>query len=112
MVFGTSQKQLQLGVLLGLWGGLIAAFLVFGSRRHQPSRASGRAEAEVRATSYEAQLRVTELQRAQLEAAPRKQDSQEVELRRIGEVQLSREVAARREADCQLERRCAVRSSG
>lgn len=36
VVFGHSQKQAQLGVLLGLWGALVGAFLVAGSRRGQP----------------------------------------------------------------------------
>jgi hypothetical protein len=107
VVFGTSQKQLQIGVLLGLWGGLIAAFLVFGARRSQAEQSERLAEAEQRANQlHEAQLQVSQLQRQQLEAAEAAQrigTSQEVELRKLGEVQLSREVAARREADINLE---------
>ncbi|HEX4727297.1 MAG TPA: hypothetical protein VH298_05840 [Jatrophihabitans sp.] len=105
VVFGTTQKQLQVGVLLGLWGGLTAAFLVFGSRRGQAEQGERLAEAESRANQlHEAQVRITELQRAQQEAAAQQtRISQEVELRRSGEVELSREVAARREADYQLE---------
>ena len=63
------------------------------------------AEAEARANQlHEAQVRISELQRAQLEAAAEQtRISQQVELRRTGEVELSREVAARREADYQLE---------
>ncbi len=105
VVFGTTQKQLQVGVLLGLWGGLTAAFLVFGSRRGQAEQGERLAEAESRASQLlEAQGRITELQRAQQEAAAQQAKiSQEIELRRSGEVELSREVAARREADYQLE---------
>jgi hypothetical protein len=105
VVFGTTQKQLQVGVLLGLWGGLTAAFLVFGSRRGQAEQGERLAEAESRANQLlEAQGRITELQRAQQEAATQHAKiSQEIELRRSGEVELSREVAARREADYQLE---------
>lgn len=105
VVFGTTQKQLQVGVLLGLWGGLTAAFLVFGSRRGQAEQGERLAEAESRANQLlEAQGRITELQRAQQEAAAKHAKiSQEIELRRSGEVELSREVAARREADYQLE---------
>ena len=33
VVFGTSQRESQGGVLLGLWGALIATFAVFGPRR-------------------------------------------------------------------------------
>lgn len=40
VVLGSSQKQVQLGVLLGLWGALIGAFLVAGSRRGQPDQAN------------------------------------------------------------------------
>jgi hypothetical protein len=105
VVFGTTQKQLQVGVLLGLWGGLTAAFLVFGSRRGQVEQGERLAEAESRANQLlEAQGRITELQRAQQEAAAQQAKiSQQIELRRSGEVELSREVAARREADYQLE---------
>lgn len=105
VVFGTTQKQLQVGVLLGLWGGLTAAFLVFGSRRGQQEQGERLAEAESRANQLlEAQGRITELQRAQQEsAAEHAKISQQIELRRSGEVELSREVAARREADYQLE---------
>ncbi|MDQ2958692.1 MAG: hypothetical protein M3Y42_17250, partial [Actinomycetota bacterium] len=104
VVFGTSQRQLQFGVLLGLWGGLIGAFLVFGSRRSQAEQTAQLAEAEYRANQlHEAQVQVSQLQRAQLEAAQEVRSKQEVELRKLGEVQLSREVAARREADLNLE---------
>ncbi len=104
VVFGDSQKQLQVGVLLGLWGGLIGAFMVYGSRRSQVEQAGELAEAEYRANRlHEAQLQVSQLQQAQLEAANESRAKQEIELRKLGEVQLSREVAARREADLNLE---------
>jgi hypothetical protein len=104
VVFGTTQKQLQVGVLLGLWGGLIAAFLTFGARRGQLEQAERLVEAESRVSQLQdARLQVSELQR-QLEAAVQQARlSQEVELRRTGDVELSREVAARREADHRLE---------
>src|SRR5438270_14081519 len=70
VVFGTTQKQLQIGVLLGLWGGLLGAFLVVGSRRSQSEQAAQLAEVERRARElHEAQLQVSQLQQAQLAAA-------------------------------------------
>lgn len=103
VVFGTSQKQLQVGVLLGLWG----AFLAFGSRWGQPDpavQAAQLAEAELRTSQlHEAQLQVSQLQHAQLEATHQTHAAQEVELRRFGELQLAREAAARRAADLNLE---------
>jgi hypothetical protein len=104
VVFGTTQKQLQIGVLLGLWAGLIGAFLIFGARRGLAEQAAQLAETEQRARElHEAQLQLSELQRAQLAAADEARARQEVELRKLGEIQLSREVAARREADLHLE---------
>ncbi|MGI8667858.1 MAG: DUF6779 domain-containing protein [Jatrophihabitans sp.] len=104
VVFANTQKQLQIGVLLGLWGGLIGAFLVFGSRRSQAEQAAQLADAEHRARLlHEAQLQVSQLQHAQLEAAQDARAKQEVELRKFGEMQLSREAAARRSADLNLE---------
>jgi hypothetical protein len=104
VVFGTTQKQLQVGVLLGLWGGLIAAFLTFGARRGQLEQAERLVEAESRASQLQdARLQVSELQRQLEAAAQQARLSQEVELRRTGDVELSREVAARREADHKLE---------
>jgi hypothetical protein len=104
VVFGTTQKQLQIGVLLGLWAGLIGAFLLYGARRGQPEQAAQLAEAEQRVRElHEAQSQVSALQRAQLTAAEEARVRQEVELRKLGEIQLSREVTARREADLQLE---------
>ncbi len=104
VVFGTSQKQLQIGVLLGLWAGLIAAFLMVGPRRGQAEHAARLAEAEQRARElHEAQLQVSQFQQAQLAAAEESRGRHEVELRKLGEMQLSRETASRREADLQLE---------
>src|ERR1700712_4594781 len=104
VVFGNSQRQLQLGVLLGLWAFLIGAFLGFGSRRSQSEQAAAVAQAERRSAQlHEAQLQVSHLQYAQLEAAQEVRSRQEVELRKFGEMQLSREAAARREADLNLE---------
>ena len=95
VVFSTSQKQTQIGVLLGLWGGLIAAFGVFGARRTQ----HGGDVADLRAL----QQQTAELQATSLEATRRAQATQELELRRFGELQVARETAARREADFRLE---------
>lgn len=104
VVFGNSQRQLQLGVLLGLWAFLIGAFLGFGSRRSQGEQVAAAAEVERRSAQlHEAQLQVSQLQYAQLEAAQQARSKQEVELRKFGEMQLSREAAARREADLNLE---------
>jgi hypothetical protein len=104
VVFGSTQKQLQLGVLLGLWAGLIGAFLIVGSRRGQAEHAAQLAEAERRAQElHAAQLQVSQLQQAQLAAAEQARARQELELRELGQVQLSRESAARREADLHLE---------
>ncbi|HJQ02860.1 MAG TPA: hypothetical protein VJ851_14790 [Jatrophihabitans sp.] len=105
VVFGTTQKQLQVGVLLGLWAGLIAAFSTFGARRGQlvEQQAERLAEAESRANQLtDAQIRVSELQR-QLADAAQARDSQQVELRKMGDVELARQIAARREADHNLE---------
>jgi hypothetical protein len=104
VVFGSTQKQLQVGVLLGLWAGLIGAFLVVGSRRGQAEHAAQLAEVERRAQElHAAQLQVSQLQQAQLAAAEEARARQERELRELGEVQLSRESSARREADLHLE---------
>jgi len=40
IVTSSSQKHLQLGVLAGLWGLLIGAFSMFGSRRHPAEQAT------------------------------------------------------------------------
>ena len=91
VVFGTTQKQLQIGVLLGLWGGLIAAFVAFGARR-QPIDASVSVDqlAETRREAqqlHKAQLELITLHEAQLQASREAQASQEVQLRRLAEVQ-------------------------
>jgi hypothetical protein len=106
VVFGTSQKQLQLGVLLGLWACLIAA-LVLGARRGQPDDRDPMAEFEraqaQAAELHEAQLKVVALQQEQLEAARQAYFSQEIELRQFGELQLARDASARRESELKLE---------
>ena len=108
VVFGDSQKELQAGVLLGLWAGLLAAFLVRAPRR--PSgRVDGVADGDPgyerdgeREVSGELD-RTAEIQVAELRAAEQSLESQQVELRKFGELQLAREAAARREADLKLE---------
>ena len=104
LVFGTSQRQLQLGVLLGLWAGLIAACLqVFG--RTEPSEAEPARElAEARAVElHEAQLEVVARQQEQLEAARQAYFSSELELRRFSEQQLTREAGARQDSEHRLQ---------
>jgi hypothetical protein len=106
VVFGSSQRQLQLGVLLGLWGALIAASLRLGARHAQPDPAAAEEldGARARATElHEAQLKVAALQQEQLEAARQAYFSQEIELRQFGELQLARDAAARRESELNLE---------
>jgi hypothetical protein len=106
VVFGTSQKQLQLGVLLGLWGALIAACLLFGARRARPDLAAAVEPDEARAQAtelHEAQLKVATMQQEQLEAARQAYFSQAIELRQFGELQLARDAAARRESELNLE---------
>ena len=106
VVFGASLKHAQLGVLLGLWSALIAAFLIFGGRPDEPGRASAEEVAEARAQAaelHEAQLKVVAAQQEQLESARQAYFSQEIELRQFSEAQLARDAAARRESELQLE---------
>ena len=106
MVFGTSLKHAQLGVLLGLWSALIAAFLIFGGRRGEqdPAEVDEAAEARAQAAElHEAQLKVVAAQQEQLETARQAYYSQEIELRQFSELQLARDAAARRESELQLE---------
>ena len=107
VVFSTSAKQSQIGVLLGAWAAFIAAPTIFSARRSsQLSEVVRRAQHDSDALD-DARLKISQLQDAQLDAARQAtreaQKSQEVELRRFGEVQLARETAARREADLRLE---------
>ena len=105
VVFGSSQKPLQLGVLLGLWSALIAACLVFGPAGSQYGQYGQTAEAELAevrsraAELHEAQLKVFAEQQEQLEAARQASFSQEIQLRQFGELQLAREAQARRESE-------------
>ncbi|HEX8078907.1 MAG TPA: hypothetical protein VF557_01720 [Jatrophihabitans sp.] len=106
VLLGTSQKQVQLGVLLGLWAALIAAFLVVDARDVQPviEPAAELDRARARAAElHEAQLKVVASQQEQLEAARQAYFSQEIELRQFGELQHAREVSARRESELNLE---------
>lgn len=41
IVTGDTQKRVQLGVVLGAWGLLLAAISVFGARRHEATEAGG-----------------------------------------------------------------------
>jgi len=106
VVFGTSQRQLQLGVLLGLWGALIAACLQVLPRADRPEAEPGEQLAEARAQAaelHEAQLKVVALQQEQLEAARQAYFSQEIELRQFSELQLTRDADARQESEHRLE---------
>lgn len=106
VVFGESQRQLQLGVLLGLWSALIAACLVFGNQGGQSGQTAEAelAEARTRAEElHEAQLTAFAEQREQLETARQATFTQEIELRQFGELQLAREAQARRDAERNLE---------
>ncbi|HEY0168379.1 MAG TPA: hypothetical protein VGB75_15160 [Jatrophihabitans sp.] len=106
VVFGTSQKLLQLGVLLGLWSALIAAFRIFGAGHGRPDNLAEAELAEARSQAAElhrAQLKVVAAQQEQLEAARQAGFSQEIELRQFGELQFAREAAARRASELELE---------
>jgi hypothetical protein len=104
LVFGTSQRQLQLGVLLGLWAGLIAACLQVFGRAEQPEAEPARELAEARAVElHEAQLEVVARQQEQLEAARQAYFSSELELRRFSEQQLTREAGARQDSEHRLQ---------
>lgn len=106
VLLGASQRQVQLGVLLGLWSALIAAFLVVDARGAQPAvePASELEQARAQAAElHEAQLKVVALQQEQLEAARQAYFSQEIELRQFGELQLARAAGARRESELNLE---------
>jgi hypothetical protein len=81
VVFGTSQKQVQLGVLLGLWAGLLAAYLMYGSRHAEPEPAPVAEWEEARAQAselHQAQLKVATMQQEQLEAAKQAHFSQQI----------------------------------
>ncbi len=45
IVTGTTQKRLEIGVLLGLWGALLGAYSMFSARRRDPAVASDGAAA-------------------------------------------------------------------
>jgi hypothetical protein len=106
VVFGSSQRQLQVGVLLGLWSALIAAYLVVGARHGESGQTSEADLADIRsrlADLREGQLTVVAGQQEQLEEARQAHVAQEIELRQFGERQCAREAAARREAELKLE---------
>ncbi len=106
VVLGTSQRQLQAGVLVGLWAALTAAFALFGPRRGQsePDPAAELEAALQHASQlHESQLQLARTQQEQLEEARQAYFTQEIELRRFGELQLSRDAAQRREAELNLE---------
>jgi hypothetical protein len=106
VVFGTSQKQLQLGVLLGLWSALLAACLLVVTRHGESDQTSEAELAEVRSRAaelHEAQLQLVAGQHEQLETARQAYFAQEIELRQFGELQLARDAAARQESELKLE---------
>ncbi len=106
VVFGVSQKQLQLGILLGLWSALLGAFLIFGERGDGSAAdpAAGLEQARAQAAElHEAQLKVVAQQQEQLEAARQAYFSSEIELRQFGEQQLARDADARRESEQKMQ---------
>lgn len=105
VVFGSSRRQLQLGMLLGLWAALTAVYLQVLARDGGdgvPPQELAEARAQA-AELHEAQLAVVALQQEQLEAARQAYFSQEIELRRFSEQQLSRETGARQESEQRLQ---------
>lgn len=106
VLFGGGQRRVQLGVLLGLWSALIAAFAITGARAGQPATEQAGELDQARAQAaelHEAQLKVVALQQEQLEAARQANFAQEIELRQFGELQLARDASARRESELSLE---------
>jgi hypothetical protein len=87
VVFSTSEKQTQFGVLLGLWGGLAGAFVVFGPRGTSRDSKPGKGWPRDSTPGN----------------APLSQESQALDVRRFGELELAQEVAARREVDLNIE---------
>jgi hypothetical protein len=94
IVFSASQKQTQIGVLLGLWAALIGAFLAFGARRGTP---------DVEAVQRTLETKTAELRSAGLELFEQSQRDTEHELVRLGELQSARDAIARRESELRLE---------
>src|SRR6185437_7047988 len=92
IVTSTSQKRIEIGVLAGLWGLLLGAFAVFGSRHPQPAAAAG-------VSGQEVALRGTsDLERADDAAARRHFEARlEHMLRREIQTSMAREVSALRE---------------
>ncbi|HST50185.1 hypothetical protein [Jatrophihabitans sp.] len=100
VVFGAGRQQVQVGVLLGLWAALIAAFLLVGNRGGDIEFTADLEDARARASElHEAQLKVVAQQQEQLEAARQAYFSQEIELRQFSELQLARDASARRESE-------------
>src|SRR5579875_2439829 len=86
IVFGNTQRQLQIGVVVALWAAATGAFL-YGPRLGHNEQVVQLAEAEKRARDlHEAQLQVSRMQQQQLAAAEELRSRQEVELRKIGEM--------------------------
>ncbi len=99
VVFGAGRQQVQIGVLLGLWAALIAAFLFVGTRSGEHELTAELADARARASElHEAQLAVVAQQQEQLEEARQAYYSQEIELRQFSEQQLARDADARRDS--------------
>jgi hypothetical protein len=88
VVIGGGAWRVQLGVLLGLWGGLTALFVQLDTRRRTPPADSDLSALELAARrDYELNLA----------------KGRELELRRNFEIELERHVAGRREYELQLE---------
>jgi hypothetical protein len=100
IVTSDTQKQLQLGVLAGLWGGMVGAFALFGSRRFaHPLDAPELAEygGHQPGSAIELRSSATEVERAE-EAAARRAHEVRLEnmLRREIQSTVGREVTALR----------------
>lgn len=88
IVFSTSQKQIEIGVLLGFWAGLIAAFLAFGSRRPV-------ADTEETRTALETQVAELRTSQLQLRESHDELRSSQIELVKVQTEQANQTIALR-----------------
>jgi hypothetical protein len=97
IVTGTTQRRLEIGVLVGLWAALIGAFAMFGSRRFMHPPESEPQPQEPAGAELELRTRRFELERAEESAARRSHEARLEQLLRI-EIQtaVGREVSSLR----------------
>lgn len=103
VTMGDSTRRTQLGVLAGLWAALLAAFAMFGSRRHlHPSESQDQAGPRP-GSALELRMAATELERAE-EAAARRAHEARLEhlLRREIQATVAHELSALRDEITQL----------